>query len=406
MRRTCDVIVIGGGPAGAAAALLLAKGGWSTIVVEKQRFPRAKVCGEYLSATNWPVLDRLGAAEMLEEQGGPSVRRVGLLAGRQLLTAALPAARQGPAWGRALGREKLDTWLLAAAARAGAEVLQPVTTERLELGSEDDSRRQHVCHARTSDGTELELSAPVVIAAHGSWGGGNLPTSVTEREPAASDLFGFKAHFHRAALPEDLMPLVCFPAGYGGMVHSDDGRVSLSCCIRRDKLAALKRSAGQAAGTAVLAHILNTTPAAATVLGNAQLADHWLAAGPIRPGIRWRYRRGVFRLGNVAGEAHPAVAEGISMALQSATLAVECLIQAGRNAPSTAIDRAGRHYSTIWKRQFAGRLRMSALVAHWAMRPALVTAALPLLGALPALLTWGAYQSGKSKPLVFMKAVP
>ena len=82
----CDVIVIGGGPAGATAAMLLAKAGWSTVVCEKQAFPRTKVCGEYLSATNWPLLERLGVAEVLARHGGPSVRRVGLFAGATALS--------------------------------------------------------------------------------------------------------------------------------------------------------------------------------------------------------------------------------------------------------------------------------------------------------------------------------
>src|SRR5437016_2497832 len=55
-----DAVVIGGGPAGATAALLLAEAGWAVALIEQKQFPRRKVCGEYLSATNWPLLTRLG----------------------------------------------------------------------------------------------------------------------------------------------------------------------------------------------------------------------------------------------------------------------------------------------------------------------------------------------------------
>ena len=116
------------------------------------------------------------------------------------------------------------------------------------------------------------------------------------------------------------MPLLAFPGGYGGMVHTDDGRVSLSCCVRRDRLDRLQRSGGLSAGEAVQAHIEATTPVVRRVLDGAALDGRWLSAGPIRPGIRSCYASGIFRVGNAAGEARPAVAEGITMALQSAWL--------------------------------------------------------------------------------------
>src|SRR2546430_6103985 len=94
--------------------------------MERKAFPRRKVCGEYLSATNLPLLDHLGIGEVFRETAGPEVRRVGLFAGKAVLSAELPQPRGRAAdWGRALAREHLDTLLLNCAAEAGGGVRQP-----------------------------------------------------------------------------------------------------------------------------------------------------------------------------------------------------------------------------------------------------------------------------------------
>jgi flavin-dependent dehydrogenase len=212
--------------------------------------------------------------------------------------------------------------------------------------------------------------------------------------PRAGDLLAFKAHFQNSALSPGLMPLLSFQDGYGGMAHCDGGRVSLSCCLRRDRLESLARAEGVPAGAAVLAHILESCPALCSVLESATLSGPWLSAGPIRPGIRRCFADGVFVVGNAAGEAHPAVAEGISMAMQSAWLLVEKLI-ANSDEQSVARD-----YTRAWRSSFAPRIRAAAAIAHWTMRPRLVAATLPLFRTWPKLLTLGAWLSGKSKLVV------
>ena len=81
-----DAIVVGSGPAGATAALLLSRSGWRVAIVEKAAFPRRKVCGEFVSATTWPLLDALGVGDELRGQAGPVVRRVGVFARTSMVT--------------------------------------------------------------------------------------------------------------------------------------------------------------------------------------------------------------------------------------------------------------------------------------------------------------------------------
>ncbi len=385
-----DAIIARAGPAGSAAAILLARAGWSVALVEKKKFPRQKVCGEFISGVSLPLLQRAGIGDQFCLRAGPEIRRVGLFAGKTALSANMPRADNAFGWGRALGRQHLDALLSESAVCAGAACGNPghwwpcgakqtCTTAQFKAG-----------------GRHTELNAPVLIAANGSW-----ERSAFENprgRARASDLFAFKARFANARLPAGLMPLLAFPGGYGGMVTTDSGLVSLSCCIRRDVLAACRLwHVAQHAGESVLRHIFEHCAAVREALDTASLDGRWFAAGPIRPGIRLTHGDGIFRLGNAAGEAHPVIAEGIAMALQSAQLLCGILIRdQDRLASRAEIERAAKAYAAAWRQAFALRIRAAALFAHFAMSPR-AAALVPLIGTFPRVLSLGAQLSGKTR---------
>ena len=394
---TYDALVVGAGPGGATVALMLARAGWSVAVVEKARFPRRKVCGEFISATSLPLLREIDVADAFLERAGPQVRHVGFFADDTIVTAPMPQISGGRAsCGRALGREHLDLMLLDAAARAGARVWQPWTVTGIR-----PLRDGHACTITGKGRQRRGQHAPRHRRTRfmGTQRLGDLRRTRVHRP---SDLLAFKAHFEDAGLPADLMPLLVFPGGYGGMVHSDGGRVTLSCCIRRDELQQCRELyRGQHAGDAVLAHIRASCLGVRDALAHARLAGAWLSAGPIRPGIRRRYADGIFSVGNVAGEAHPIVAEGISMAMQSAWLLCRRLIAAQDDVlAGRALAQAGAGYAAEWSRWFAPRIRVAAVFAHIATRPAFGALLRPVVKGFPGLLTFGAQLSGKTTQLV------
>lgn len=402
MQTSFDAVIIGAGPAGSSAAILLARAGWSVALIEKQRFPRRKVCGECIAASNLPLLDALGIGAQFEASAGPALRQVALMQGRRTLVADLPAAPDPRhAWGRALGRETLDTLLLAQARVAGVTVLQPWSVQAMS-GSAGD----HHCEIRAMASSQsATLQAPVLIAAHGSWE--PLPSSRATRRAGrrASDLFAFKANFSGASLPDGLLPVLSFNGGYGGMVRADGGVLTLACCVREDRLEAWRRNApGLRAGEVVEAMLKHECQGVAEALEGAQLDGAWLATGPIAPGIRLRADASFFRIGNAAGEAHPIIGEGMSMAMQSAWLLCARLVGArllgvipARSSLSSAAWQrdVGNQYAAEWRRHFAPRLALATAFAHLAMRPALSSALLPMLRQWPQLMTQGARWAGK-----------
>jgi menaquinone-9 beta-reductase len=106
-------------------------------------------------------------------------------------------------------------------------------------------------------------------------------------------------------------------------------------------------------------------------------------------------------VGNLAGEAHPIIAEGISMAIQSAWLLCRLLIERhGAHGAGAAIADVGYLYAAQWRRNFATRIRAAATFAHLTMRPHAVGLLLPIVKRIPGVLTAGAVLSGKTKQLL------
>src|SRR5215831_7229953 len=58
-----DVAIVGGGPAGSSCAAFCAVAGLRTLVLDREKFPREKVCGDCLNPSCWPVFERLEIAE-------------------------------------------------------------------------------------------------------------------------------------------------------------------------------------------------------------------------------------------------------------------------------------------------------------------------------------------------------
>ncbi|HQX61126.1 MAG TPA: FAD-dependent oxidoreductase [Burkholderiaceae bacterium] len=394
-----DVVIVGAGPAGSTVAIQLARAGWSVALIERQRFPRRKVCGECIAASNFPLLEALGVAVAIDTLAGPPLRQVTLLRGDSAVAAELPVADHARfPWGRALGRETLDSLLLEQARAAGAIVFQPCTVQAIR----GNVGAWH-CEVRVLDSSALlRLHATIVVDAHGSWE--DLPSDRPRRRQArgSADLFAFKANFSGSTLPEGQISVLALDGGYGGMVVADGGTMTLACCIRRDRLSLLRdRAPGLSAGDAVEAWLRRACLGVQQALHGARRDGPWLATGPLDTGVRVDARDRIFRVGNSAGEAHPILGEGMSMALQSAALLCSHLL--GRHGPAVVPGAAvqaelQRAYAASWQREFAPRLRLAAIFAHIAMHRRGAAVLMELVRVWPGLLTQGARWGAKVRP--------
>lgn len=397
VKADADVLVIGAGPAGAASAIHLAQAGWHVLLVEQSVYPRQKVCGECLTAGTLEQLDELGVGPAIGRLAGPELRQVGWLHGSSSLTAAMPPCTDGRyRYGRALGRDHLDSILGERAAALGVTRLQPARVRGVH-GAPGD----FICDIDAVARSPLVRRVPVVIDAHGSWEAGPWERSVrVARQPRrGSDLFGFKASFHGAGLAPGVLPVIAYAGGYGGMVVADGGRLTLAGCIRRDTLGLWRsRLPPMTAGAAFEHYLRQGNPELDDILDGAHRLGPWMSVGPLRPGMSNADGGGPFRVGNAAAETHPLIGEGINMALQSARILSDRLTRESPHVLDAAASRRiHRDVARTCRRVFAGRMHLAALYAHIAMRPSLTLPVTALLRGRPPLLTRAAQLAGKSR---------
>jgi geranylgeranyl reductase family protein len=126
--RDADVIVVGGGPAGSALAWELARRGVCVLILERTRFPREKVCGDYIEPRGLRILREMGCLERLEASVPlPITHSATFVDWERCYAGAIPfygVSEDLPPHGYIIPRDELDNAMLETAERAGAHVHQ------------------------------------------------------------------------------------------------------------------------------------------------------------------------------------------------------------------------------------------------------------------------------------------
>ncbi len=340
-----QVLVAGGGLAGSAAACRLAQAGIPVTLLERERGPAHKVCGEFLSGEALLDLAALGI--------DPAALGAAPITGMRLVHRRRVAESRLPFPAASLSRRVLDEALLQRAAQLGAEVRRGV----------------RVLHAR---GTALDTdagacSAPCLFLATGKHDLRGLARPL--RKPP-EPLIGFKMHFtlrpaQQAALSGHV-EVILFAGGYAGLQMVEGGTANLALLIDRARYQAMGQS------WAALLEALSREPHLGTRLDGASACwERPLSTFRVPYGFvhRGAEQAGVFRLGDQAAVIPSFCGDGMAIALHSARLAAEA-VRAGTGADS---------YHRAMRRAVAGPVRLasglSRLAKPHAVRSAMVAGA-------------------------------
>ena len=178
-----DLIIIGAGPAGTSAAISAARQGASVLLLERGRFPRHKVCGEFVSAESLGLLkDLLDLRHVRLMQDAIRIPRARVfLDGRTLQASVDPPAAS-------IARLELDVALWQSARSAGVDARQQVTVQSIA--------GRGPFRIATSEG---EFESQALVNASGRWSNLNQPRA--ENGIPREKWLGVKAHFAEPLVP-------------------------------------------------------------------------------------------------------------------------------------------------------------------------------------------------------------
>jgi flavin-dependent dehydrogenase len=372
-----DVIIAGGGPAGASAAIHLTMGGARVLLVEQKKFPRPKLCGEFISPECVPHFERLGVADQMFA-ASPSHLTETVFYARKGKSVSVPSAWFG-AGGFALGlsRAEMDERLLRRASDAGAKVLENAQVVNL-LRDEDHGRVRGVTVKQ--DGKEEVYSAPITIDATGRTRAlaRRLAKSQNQMTPHRAALVAFKAHLVDARVEPGACEIYFYRGGYGGLSSIENGLSNL-CFIASARAV---RECG-ADAERVMREVLSQNRRAAYALENARTISPWLAVSlegfgrnAVTPAP------GLLLIGDAASFIDPFTGSGMLMALESGELAAGVIgdhleaIRAG-----VAFGALEVSYRAAYKARFDSRLRVCSMIRRAAFIPGLAQMAIGVFGA-------------------------
>jgi flavin-dependent dehydrogenase len=330
------VIIIGGGPAGTAAAITAARHGARVLLLEKGRFPRHKVCGEFISSESLALLHSLLSPEiaLLEQAPRIPTARV-FLDGRELHAPVHPPAAS-------ISRFDLDLALWRAAEKAGAHTRLQTTVQGL-FGREP---------FRVETGHGILQSRSVINAA-GRW------SSFSPRPPASDHKWlGIKAHFAEAGPPSSV-DLYFFAGGYCGVQPVGLNRINVSAMVRSDAATSL---------TGVFA--LHPPLQARSKAWEADTDP--VSTSPLLFSRPDPLRDSMLLAGDAAGFVDPFVGDGIALALRSGAAAAQSLLPFWRGEIS--LPAAALAYRQTYQQAFLPIFRNAARLRRLLSLPALLRA--------------------------------
>jgi menaquinone-9 beta-reductase len=344
-----DVAIVGGGPAGSACASFCAANGLRTIVLEREKFPREKVCGDCINPACWPVLRRLGVEQQVRGALHGVLDFVEFIDRRgESVRIELPRGSNGEI---AIKRSLLDLILLERAREGGAEVCDGTIVHALA--------RSDVAWEINTGGESI--SARFVVAADGRNSTvarvlGLLPRLRPER-------VALQAHVPLPLGFGNRVVLQLLRGGYSGQAPVNERELNVCLVGRPATLPGLRQWAAK----------------------HFRLApeQQWRTVTPLTRASIPAAHKNLFLIGDAARVVEPFTGEGISYALNTGEIAAEMIHRLHRGASPLVMRQEFRRACAA---MYRGRLWINALARIAVVSPRMGSLLFELARLQPALL--------------------
>ena len=347
---TFDVVIVGGGPAGASCASFCARAGLRVVVLEREIFPREKVCGDCLNPACWDVLRRLGLAEQVRTLPHGILDRVEFIAiGGRSVTVELPVGDDAEI---AVKRSLLDQLLLERARTLGTEVFHSAIVTAL------DKNESGTWNLRTAKQT---FTARVVIGADGRNStiarlGNLLPRPQRER-------VALQTHLPLPANFGNRVVLQFLKEGYSGQAPVGEEQLNVCLVSSPRDIEALKDWATNRFDVSRTHPWRTITP---------------LTRAPMNPA-----HGNLLFIGDAARVVEPFTGEGIYYALRSGELAAEAIVRMLQNSTDAS---ALRKFKEAHAAMYRGRLWINRLARAAVLSPHIASAFVHAARVQPSML--------------------
>lgn len=356
-----DIIIIGGGLAGLCNAIHLSKFGKKVLLVEKNEYPKHKVCGEYISNEVLPYLQFLEINPF--DFGAVKIDNFKLSTTKNnLITAKLPLGGFG------ISRYTLDFELYKKAKENGVKIVQDSV---LDVAFKNDvftvnTKENHI------------FTTKICI---GAFGKRSLLDVKMERDfiKKKSPYLGVKIHV-KGNFPTDLVALHNFKGGYCGVSKVENDCINLCYITNFSSFKKYKNIDDFQEKVVFKNSFLKEIFKNSKALWEKPLTISQISFETKKP-----VENHLIMCGDAAGMIHPLCGNGMSMAIQAAQIASKLILNYLKGEIKTR-KQLEKHYITEWNKQFKWRLKAGHFIAMLFRKDKIATVLLQILKRMPFLL--------------------